>query len=203
VSTAIAHPIDRLPAGTLKRISIGIVFFFALGFCCLPVVVFGREAGGGPAARIGAIDLLTGDALAALLPPDELRHADPEQTWPALWINHLLPPDASVLCVGEATPFYYRDGRITYQTTWDRGPMSRLMRQAPDDPGAWIDALAAEGFTHLLVNVTMLRIWEDEEWNDPLITVERVVSAAEQSATIEQRFPSGIMLYRLPAPVRR
>ncbi|MDY7107799.1 MAG: glycosyltransferase family 39 protein [Planctomycetota bacterium] len=200
VALVTAYLIERIPAGAARRSSIGVVFILALGYCCLPTAIFSREGGGAPAAWIGAIDLPTGDLRAALVSPRERQKLQPQHASPALWINHLLPPDAHVLCLGEATPFYYRGERITYQTTWDRGPMSRIMRESPDDPAAWIDALAREGFTHVLVNPIMLRIWEDEDWNDPLITADRIIGAAERSATLEGRFPNGVLLYRLPPP---
>lgn len=200
VSLVAAHLIEPIRAGAPRHGAIAIIAILSIAYGCLPLIVFRNEAGGRGAAAIGAIDFYTGDAQLELFPPEELRRADPEETSPALWINHLLQADARILCLGEATPFYYRDERIVYQTTWDRGPMSRIMRQAGDDPAAWIDALAREGFTHLLVNSTMLRIWERERWNDPLITDERISFAAERFATVERRFPNGITLYRLPAP---
>jgi len=199
VSIAAAQVAGRIPSGARRRVAAVIVAALSIAYCCLPIAVFLREEAA--AAAVGAVDLLTGDAQAGLLPPDALRHAESEETSPALWINHLLGPDVKVLCVGEATPFYYRGERIIYQTTWDRGPMSRAMRQSPDDPAAWIDELVREGVTHLLVNSTMLRIWEQEHWNDPLITDQRISDAAERFASVERRFAQGVTLYRLPAPV--
>ena len=198
-SIAAAQVAGRIPSGGRRRVTAVVVATLSIAYCCLPVAVFLREEA--PAAAVGAVDFLTGDAQAGLLAPDVLRQARSEATSPAIWINHLLGPDVKVLCVGEATPFYYRGERIIYQTTWDRGPMSRAMRQSPDDPAAWIDDLVREGFTHLLVNSTMLRIWQREHWNDPLITDERISDAAEQFASIERRFPHGVTLYRLPATV--
>ncbi len=43
----------------------------------------------------------------------------------------------------------------------------------------------------------MLRIWEDEGWNDPLITADRVLGAAEAFATPVRRWSHGLALYRL------
>ena len=110
-----AHLIERIRAGAPRHGSIAIIAILSIVYGCLPLIVLRHEAGGRPAAAIGAVDLFTGDAQLELFPPGELRRADPEDTPPALWINHLLPPDARVLCLGEATPFYYRGGRIIYQ----------------------------------------------------------------------------------------
>jgi hypothetical protein len=99
------------------------------------------------------------------------------------------------LLVGEATPLYHR-GRTVYQTTWDRGPYSEVMRRS-DDPRQWMNALREQGFSHLLVNSEMLELWADEGWNDPLLTAPRVIGAAEQFAELEREFSGGLRLYRL------
>ena len=111
-------------------------------------------------------------------------------------INHGLEEGAKVLLVGDAAPLYYR-GEVVYQTTWDRGPLSDAMRDQGDDPAAWFEALRRRGFTHLLVEPTMLLIWQRESWNDPLITAERVLDAADRYAEPVQVFPNGQHLYRL------
>ena len=168
----------------------------------VPLVIFAREADGHPMAAIGATGYFTGDRTKSYL----LEHANLDQEQrralladapAAYFVNHALPPTSRVLLVGEATPFYYRGDAIAYQTTWDRGPLSDAMRAAGDDPAAWMTTLADSGFTHLLVNATMLRIWEDAGWNDPLLTADRVVAAAEGSATLLWRSRDGIALYRL------
>ena len=69
----------------------------------------------------------------------------------------------------------------------------------PDRPAAvaFVRHLRAAGTTHLLVNPVMLRIWERSGWNDPLVTADRVVAAAEAHATLEREFPNGVRIYRL------
>jgi hypothetical protein len=99
--------------------------------------------------------------------------------------------------VGEAAPLYYDGDRITYQTTWDRGPLSNLMRQFPDDPAAWKRELRRAGYTHVLVRPEMLLLWERAGWNDPLLTAERVQAAVREIGTPEKQFESGITIYRL------
>ena len=119
---------------------------------------------------------------------------------PALWLNHLLGPSERVLGVGVATPFYYRRGNLIYQTTWDRGPLSAAMRRAPDDPAGWFDSLRDEGYTHVLFDPTMLRVWQRAGWNDPLITDEVVAGALERHTGVERRWADGTALYRLEVP---
>ena len=122
--------------------------------------------------------------------------------FPMVLVNYALPADARILFIGDATPLYVRDqSRIVYQTTWDRGPLSQVMREHPDDPGAWIHLLRERGFTHVLIDPNMLYRWEKSGWNDPLITAERVVNMAEKQAALVRRFPSGEAIYRLePRP---
>jgi len=183
------NPLDRPPPGNRVLGSVGVVL--ALAWCMVPVFIFAGEPQSNmaaPAARVGRIDFITGEAFA--------KH-DREQL---AGVSHViainnLPSDAHTLLIGEASPFYLA-GHITYQTTWDRGPMSHVMREYPDNPQQWIAALREQGFTHLFVNSAMLERWERAGWNDPLITAARVSSAAEQFAVRVQVTPAG-NLYRL------
>jgi len=205
----VATAADVLRAPAARNAGLTLLAILLLAQCCLPAMVFLREREGRPLAAIAATGVFTGDAHTAALDRPGLTAVEREElldsTPPTLWINHLLGEDARVLCLGVATPFYHEPGRSVYQTTWDRGPMSRVMREAPDDPAAWLAALRRDGFTHLLVDPDMLERWEHSSppkggWNDPLITARRIVSAAERYATPIHRFREGVTLYRLAAP---
>ncbi|MCH7797610.1 MAG: hypothetical protein IID28_04075 [Planctomycetes bacterium] len=169
VAVGVAAVADRLRAGTLMVVMGVMGVMAALLWCCLPGAIYLREADGAPAARIGMARIVSAVAL---------------------------PSAATVLLVGDATPLYYR-GDVAYQTTWDRGPLSSAMRASPDDPAAWLDDLREKGFTHILVAPRMLRIWQGSGWNDPLITAERVIDAADRYAILELVSPGGERLYRL------
>jgi hypothetical protein len=158
----------------------------------IPVVIFARERDGAPAAHVALAPYLTGEALS----PAE-RETIGRESLPALYLNYLLPPGSRVLFVGEAAPFYYT-GEFTYQTTWDRGPLSHVMREDPDDPAAWIQYLRSLGYTHVLVNPVMLRVWERSRWNDPLLTLDRVMMLMESHAQLEHAWGHDERLYRLP-----
>jgi hypothetical protein len=184
---------DRLITGRAGRSLCGLLLtVWSLG----SILIYAREPDGtgAPAARIGAIELITGEVLE---PAQRRELALAGGT--AAYLNWMLPQDSRVLLIGDAAPFYYR-GDVTYQTTWDRGPLSVAMRAAPHEPAAWIDTLASQGFTHLLVDATMLRRWQEAGWNDELITAQRVLDAAQQHARLEMQFPGQmrqLMLYRL------
>lgn len=162
----------------------------AIAWCCVPVVIFARERDGRPAAMIGATGVLTGDRLTPA------QRQELGQILPAVYLNQGMTARSRILLVGEARPLYYR-ADVTYQSTWDRGPLSEVMRQAPDDPGKWIAGLRDRGYTHVLVNTEMLRRWADDGWNDPLITPQRVLGALDEHAVVERDFGQGVVLYRL------
>jgi hypothetical protein len=158
----------------------------------LPAWLYRLEAHGAPAFAIGLDAQLTGDAL-----PADPRLQLGESVSPAIGVNHLLGEGSKVLLVGHATPLYFRLDRIAYQTTWDRGPLSNLMREFPDDQTAWVKGLRQQGFTHVLIDETMLSIWEQAGWNDPLLTRERVVDFLTNTAESRYRYPNGASLHEL------
>jgi hypothetical protein len=50
--------------------------------------------------------------------------------------------------VGDATPLFYRLDRIAYHTTWDRGPLSRLLREHAGDQALSDEAVVAALTAH-------------------------------------------------------
>ena len=190
VALGIAAVSERLRPGRV-RTALGAAMLAALVlWCCLPGAIYLREAAGAPAARIGLALMLSGDVLS----PSQRRSMSDSVA--AIGLNYDLPDGARVLAVGDATPLYYR-ADVTYQTTWDRGPLSAAMRSRPDDPSAWLADLREQGFTHLLVAPTMLAIWERSGWNDPLITASRVLDMADRFADLHREFQGGERLYLL------
>lgn len=77
--------------------------------------------------------------------------------WMVPWgpINQL-PADAKIYAEGFAQPFYV--GRpMTYHTVWDTSPLGALMHER-GAAGA-IQSLRDQGYTHLLIDYQMLRLW--------------------------------------------
>lgn len=169
------------------RLGLAIILLF---WSIQTAFIFADEGGNAPAQQIEAIDVFTGDALTVSL-RDELAKRSPIIT-----VNHLLPDNAKVLFLGEATPFYYK-ANITYQTTWDRGPLSEIIRADPDQPTTWIAQLRELGFTHILINYVMIQRWEEAQWNDPLINTANMYSLTKQLAVQRHWNHLGITLYRL------
>ena len=145
--------------------------------------------------------LLTALALVAFAANSILtRMALGAKDLPVIAINWLLPADSRVLLVGESAPLYYRLDRIVYSTVWDRGALSDVLREHGNDPDAMREDLRALGFTHVLVNPTMLTIWERDRWNDPQITRRSVLGFLESAGEplFDYPRPSEITIYALP-----
>lgn len=192
---------STLPSVRRAAIGTGAAFFALLALACGPLALLRREARGAPAAAIGQADVFTGDAEAAMLASSDasIREAIRRDASPALVVNHLLPRDARILLVGESRPFWLRGGteRIVWQTTWDRGPLSALLRAHPDDPVAWTRGLRAAGFTHVLVDPAMLDRWARSGWNDPLLDGTSAMRLAEPPNRVEHRFVNGAAVITL------
>ena len=156
----------------------------------LVMLIFSRERGGSPAQGVGMTSLFTGNKLS------DQQQRSLALVLPTVYINHLLPRESKVLLVGDATPFYY-DRPVTYQTTWDRGPMSRAMHAAPNDKTAWTARLRQGGFTHVLVNPTMLEVWSRAGWGDEALTAEKVIGSLDRHARQIRSFDHGERLYAL------
>jgi hypothetical protein len=180
----------RLP---VRRALTGVLALGLVAWCGVPVMIFRDEADGSPAAAIGMASSFTGDDLTAA---EQLELGT--NTFPAIFVNKLLPAGDKVLLVGEAAPLYFDSKRIAYSTVWDRGVLSRLLRQHPDDPAAWINALRDGGFSHVLINPGMLERWERSGWNDPMVTADRVTSFAREHLRLVGQYPRGELLFEVP-----
>jgi len=160
-------------------------------FSIVNLGIFHDERQGAPAFAVGQLNALTGDSLSA-----EQRVDVGKTSLPTVALNHLLPPESKVLLIGDARPFLYRCD-VTYQTTWDRGPLTALMREFPDQSTRWADELRRQGFTYVLVDETMLDIWEKSGWNDPLLTRERVIDFVKNTMTAQYSYHNGVSIWRL------
>ena len=174
-----------------RRLAALVLTLAAVLWVLLPVLVYRSEAGGMPAAAIGQVGALTGDALS-----EHDRQEVGAHLLPAVAVNSLLPHDARVLGIGYATPLYIRRDFL-YHTTWDRGVLAQAMHEHPDAPAAWLRAMRERGVTHVLLDDTMLAVWERAGWNDPLLTRHRVHEFLQQHAVAIHQYPRGVALYEL------
>jgi len=117
-------------------------------------------------------------------------------------VNTSLSPDPwRVYLLGDATPLYLasgeRTGEIVYHTTWDRELLGDAIRAFPDDPHQWVDALAARGITHVLVNVSELRRLRGSGWYDPDVSPEAALRLCERLEPVAVWPQRGQGLYKL------
>jgi 4-amino-4-deoxy-L-arabinose transferase-like glycosyltransferase len=184
-------PRDRHPR-KIGRLVGGLLLFLAL-WPVQAALVFRTENGTAPAARVGAIALMTGELHAQALEraTNEQERRDLLATAPpALYLNFLLPRDARTVLIGDAAPFYF-GGNSSYQTTWDRGPMSEALRT-----NNALAHLRAQGFTHALVHLGMLDRWERAGWNDHLLTADRMLEVFDTDALLLAAWEEGaVRLY--------
>jgi hypothetical protein len=116
---------------------------------------------------------------------------------PLAWFaNWRLPAGACLGCEGEADVFWC-DTTPRWGTTWDGGPLARALRAHPGDPGAAVDAMRAEGITHLAVGEAMLARWKAAGWLDPALDPAAVRAVAARLKPVAA-LVSGGTVYELP-----
>jgi hypothetical protein len=192
---ATAGPLARHPRPVIAAWSLALL---------LPCALFLREpvrgeALGAPAALVGGVPLMTGDAVAAMLAAasdDDARRAILGAASTPVVVNHLLPPDARLVGVGFATPFYLRRP-IATATVFDRGPFERVAEAAPDDARSWGASLRAQGFTHALVDPTMLERWAASGWLAPVLADGGWLAPFVESNRLRLRTSDGKLVVEL------
>jgi hypothetical protein len=143
--------------------------------------IYRGEQNRAPARAIGAMDVFTGAAYVGGANED-LAYAPP-----GYWLRHGLGPDARVLAIGAADPFYWWSPDVTYATVWDL----RLEAVGALDP----DALRTAGYTHLLLDPGMLANWADRGWGDARRMEEAMLGLlADSGVRVAHRFPGGRLL---------
>ena len=138
---------------------------------------------------------------------DELARADAAQRaeleaslTPEGWWNLLAPQGSSLLLVGDATPLYF-SGPVTYNTTFDSGPLDRVWRGKPASPALAAETIAElrrRGITHVLVNASELSRYRRSGWLDPSLDPSRVLNWADATLRPVKDWVHGVRLYELP-----
>jgi hypothetical protein len=137
----------------------------------------------------------------------------------AVYTNFVLEPGDMVYLLGNAAPLYYLGGRagpgaIRYHTTWDRSPLGDAIREHPDDPRLWTEAVEAwmagrglngaatvSGRAFVLVDVDELaRLSLVDHWSDPSVTPAVVERWMKQEGSMVRAWrvgSGGTYLFRL------
>ncbi len=155
------------------------------------VFVYKSERNGWPALMLGGHRMFTGDGMSSREQRTNARYSSP-----VILVNHVLPRGSHVLLIGDAKPYYYDLQRIAYQTTWDRGPMSQIIREHPAQPAQWIDALRQRGFTHVLIDAAMLDRWRAAGWGDPLLDAHELIERFDAHARLVSEY-GNVRVYAL------
>lgn len=117
---------------------------------------------------------------------------------PAASINRDERVRGTVLLVGESAPLYFR-APIRYATVWDRNPLGDIVRDAPEEPDAWIRSLGERGIGWVYISFAELDRLTASGWQDPEVSRDRVAALVERLGEPYRVWPSsGSALYRVP-----
>jgi hypothetical protein len=118
------------------------------------------------------------------------------QTEPHRFLNGL-PAGSRVYSEGMPSPLYIRTP-FTYHTAFDASPLGEILRQGTSS--TVIPGLRERGYTHLLIDWWMLRLyWTSHRYGyDPEITRERLLAICEGLIPVYQEAATGVVIYRLP-----
>ncbi|MSR41958.1 MAG: hypothetical protein EXS10_08690 [Phycisphaerales bacterium] len=176
-----------------------------IALAALPLVVFLREpARGGvhaPSAFIDGLAQAHGDTVLELhrqATTDADRVATLQLLPSTVVVDAMFPPDASILTLGLASPFHYHTP-FASTTVWDRGALDEVALAHAGHPERWRDALVARGYTHLLLQPTMLDVWQQSGWLNPALEIP-ALSAFVQTLSPAMRCSDGVIIYLLEPP---
>ena len=161
-----------IAARPLSRLPRGLVWVLLL----IPMATFLGQRQGLPTAAFGQASVLDGRSTMPDTPPSAMAEV------------RSLPESAKVLGVGVADG--WRFSRVARHAVWDTGPFDEL------DPRALLD----DGWTHVLVDDTMLQVWDRSGWNLPGRSWTEVQSRLTEAGAVLLRDYSGMSLWKLPAP---
>ena len=161
-----------IAARPLSRLPQGLIWVMLL----IPMATFLGQRQGLPTAAFGQAPVLDGRSTIPDTPPSAMAEV------------RSLPESAKVLGVGVADG--WRFSRVARHAVWDTGPFDEL------DPRALLD----DGWTYVLVDDTMLQVWDRSGWNLPGRSWTEVQSRLTEAGAVLLRDYSGMSLWKLPAP---
>lgn len=194
-------------AAIARRVGSNFTVGIALVALALPVVAFMREPVRGeqelaaPALMVNGHTQRTGEGLATAMKDMQpaqrqelIRQADS-----SFMINYLLPPDAKLVAIGYSTPFYLRRP-ISWSTVWDRGVFDQVVEESPGTPTAWGTRLRSLGFTHAVIDPTMMQVWMASGWLNPSLASGAWVTPFMDANTRIARSHDGKIIIALVPP---
>ncbi|MEL7072792.1 MAG: hypothetical protein AAGK34_02035 [Planctomycetota bacterium] len=161
-----------IAARPLSRLPHGMVWVMLL----VPLATFLGQRQGLPTAAFGQAGVLDGRTPIPDAPPNPMAEV------------RSLPESAKVLGVGVADG--WRFSRVNRHAVWDRGPFDDL------DP----NSLLNDGWTHVLVDDTMLQVWDRSGWNLPNRSWAEVQIRLTEAGAVMLQDYAGMSLWKLPVP---
>jgi hypothetical protein len=161
-----------IAARPLSRLPQGLVWVMLL----VPMATFLGQQQGLPTAAFSQASVLDGRTTIPDAPPSPMAEV------------RSLPESTKVLGVGVADG--WRFSRVDRHAVWDKGPFDGL------DPAGLVN----DGWTHVLVDDTMLQVWDQSGWNLPGRSWPEVQSRLTEAGAVLLRDYSGMSLWKLPAP---
>lgn len=125
---------------------------------------------------------------------------------PSAWINQFRETntdseggqEGSLLLIGDSAPFYFSHPNV-YATVWDRHPLTRSIRDHPNNAILWTRSLRSQGISFVYISFAELNRLIESGWADPTLTPENLTMFIEQLGPPIQTWPnSGSTLYQLP-----
>lgn len=134
------------------------------GWCMQPLLAYATdgpviENRFTPATGIGLEPIFTGESGGDGLPSALYR----------------LPTSARVVSLGGSAVFWW-PMIPGYSTVWNENPVGRALASSGGDPEIAIADLRRAGWTHVVIDENMLRIWKKSGWLDSTITPEAVAA---------------------------
>ena len=161
-----------IAARPLSRLPQGLIWVMLL----IPMATFLGQRQGLPTAAFGQAPVLDGRTTIPDTPPSAMTEV------------RSLPESAKILGIGVADG--WRFSRVARHAVWDTGPFDELDSTA----------LLNDGWTHVLVDDTMLQVWDRSGWNLPGRSWTEVQSRLTEAGAVLLRDYSGMSLWKLPAP---
>lgn len=173
----------------------------------LPIWSFMREPVRGelelraPALLVDSIGQRTGEALAQAMNsvPKEQQAELLAQADSAFIVNFALPPEARIVGIGYSTPFYLTRP-VSWCTVWDRGVFDRIVEESPGTPEVWGTRLRSLGFTHAIIDPTMLSVWTRSGWLNPTLASGTWSGRFASSNTLFAQTVDGKVILQLTPP---
>ena len=181
--------VAAMAAGNLVRagwLGRGALCSLLLLWCTQPLLAYATDGPlidgvFSPATGIGIEPLLTGEAGGDGLPAVLAR----------------LGPNARVVSLG-ATNVFWWPMIPSYSTVWNTNPVARALEVGGGNTDLSLSELRSAGFTHLVVDETMLNRWTSSGWLDKRVTPDAVAALVRRLRRLGDTGPT--LVFELGRP---